>query len=274
MVGSLSPLRNAMDLGVFVEPVIKPLAWLSKKFFLAAYDASSAYYWQHEGVHTDWRRLGGMIECDAGLIGVVSDTGPPSYLLALRAVPGTPLKRVEIIVKAKNSLASRKARIVIEDLGQVPVALELPSLPSAAVPLNDNAVEPYEAIYLLLVEAISTKGAHLAFGKKIMGRLTPKYRESLNAEYVMRWGRYWHVGWINEEKHRLKIDLFWKIVMSAGQLWRPLTIRRAIFQLLTNEFALSLAFWSRNLVSARQMKSANVHLDNEKHHSAMTAEAS
>ena len=100
-----------------VEPVKKPLAWLSKKFFLAAYAASSAYYWQQEVVNTDWRRLGGMIECDAGLIGVVSDTGRPSYLLALRAVPGTPLKRVASIVKVKNSLSSHKARIVIEDLG-------------------------------------------------------------------------------------------------------------------------------------------------------------
>ena len=46
MVSSLPLGSNAMDLGVFVEPVKKPLAWLSKKFFLAAYAASSAYYWQ------------------------------------------------------------------------------------------------------------------------------------------------------------------------------------------------------------------------------------
>ena len=272
MAGSFLNSSITMGLGVFVEPVKKPLAWLSQKLFIAAYDASNAHYWQREGAQAGWRRLGGLIECDACLIGVVSNAGPPTYLLAIRAAPGTPLKRAEIIVKVKNAQTSRKARVVIEDLGQVPVTTELPSLTSAATLSNDNAAEPYEAIYLLLVEAISTKGAHLAFGKKIVGRLTPTYRNSLTDEFVVRWGRYWHAGRIDEEKHRLKSYLFWKIVMSAGQLWRPLTIRRAIFQLLSNEFALSLAFWSKNLVSARQMR--NALLASEEHHSSMAANPS
>ena len=267
MAGALPYGGNAMGLGVFGEAVKKRIALLSQRLFLAAYDASNDYYWQRQGAQAGWRRLGGLIECNAHLFGVFSNAGVPNYLLAIRAVPGTPLKRVEIVVKAKNSLTSRKARIVIEDLGKVPATCELPSLPPPVVPLNGNAVEPYETIHLLLVEAVSERGAHLAMGKKIMGRLTPAYRESLTEEFVARWGRYWHVGLINEEKQRLKSHLFGKIVLPAGQLWRPLTIRRSIFNLLTNELALSLAFWSRNLVNARQMR--NALLTGEEHHSSM-----
>ena len=272
MAGSITSGSIAMHLGVVVKPVKKPLVWLSQKCFLAAYDSSNAHYWKCKGARARWRRLGGLIECDAELIRLTSDTGTPRYLLAIRAAPGTPLRRVEIIVKVKNSRTNRKTRIVIKDLGQAPATIELPSLTSEAISSDDNAVEPYEAIYLLLVEAISVKGAHLAIGEKIVGRLTPIYPDSSTDEFVAHWGRYWHVGRINEEKHRLKSYLFLKIVMSAGQLWRPLTGRRVIFQLLANKFALSLAFWSRNLVSARQM--SNALLAGEEHHSSMAADPS
>ncbi len=248
---AVSPM---VDLSNASRSFKKPVDWLTKRLFLSAYEASDAFFWKHHGSHGRWRNLGGLFEYDSKFIAVTPTGAPPACLISLRAIGGVTFKRVVLMIKVKRSGVILQERLCLENLGSQPVRKALSIVSQRPKRPSGDLTRKFGEVYIKLVEAIDGEGADLANGEKIGDIFRPTCTDSPYQPYVKRWDQYWNIEEFNAEKQKLKNLWFQKLVKPAGQLGRPLTARRTLFRLLTNELALSLKFWSQNLFHARQIR--------------------
>ena len=232
----------------------KPVDWLTKSLFLSAYEASDAFFWKHHGSHGRWRNLGGLLEYDPKFIAVTPAGAPPACLVSLRAVSCATFKRVVLVIKVKRSGVILQEKLCLENLGSQPVRKALSIVSQRPSRPSGDLTRKFGEVYIKLVEAVDEEGVDLANGEKIGDIFRPTCTDSPYQPYVKRWDQYWNIEEFNAEKQKLKNHWFQKLVKPAGQLGRPLTARRTVFRLLTNELALSLKFWSQNLFHARQIR--------------------
>jgi hypothetical protein len=227
-----------------------------KRLFLAAYQASDRRYWEHRESRSDWHRVGAAVEYDSQLIAVRADAGSPVCLMNLRTVTGLELRCVKLKVVAKTAGVIYQDTIVIERLGHMPVTKALTGIP---LPVDADRIRASRLggeIYIKVVSAVGHDGSDLVAGKKMADRFRPTLRECPNDEYVECCDQYWNIDEIHHEKQNLRHQWFKKILQPAGQLWRPLTVRRIVFWAFTNACALELGFWSKNLFNAKQIRSS------------------
>jgi hypothetical protein len=251
----LPPSAGTMVDRNHASPIFRrPLDWLTKRLFLSAYEASDAFFWRHHGSHGRWRDLGGLLEYDPKFISLKPTGAPAVCLVSLRATGGATFKRVVLMIKVKRSGVILQERLCLDGLGSQPVRKALSIVSQRPDRPSGNPTRKLGEVYIKLVEAIDGEGADLANGKKIGEIFRPTCTDSPYQPYVRRWNRFWNIEEFNAEKQKLKNLWFQRLVKPAGQLGRPLTARRTVFRLLTNELALSLQFWSQNLSHARQLR--------------------
>mgnify|MGYP001551884007 FL=1 len=248
---SVSPM---VDRGHASRILKWPVDWLTKRLFLSAYQASDAFFWRHHGSHGRWRDLGGLLEYDPKFIALTPTGAPAVCLISLRAKAGVTFRRAVLIIKVKRSGVILQETLRLEHLGSQPVRKALSIVSQRPNRHSGNPTRKFGEVYIKLVEAIDGEGADLANGKKIGEIFRPTCTDSRYQPYVKRWDQYWNIEEFNAEKQKLKNLWFQRLVKPAGQLGRPLTARRTVFRLLTNELALSLKFWSQNLFHARQLR--------------------
>jgi len=106
------------------------------------------------------------------------------------------------------------------------------------------------------VSVIDHKGRECVTGRKIADIFRPGFSDCRGDQFVVRWGRYWNTLEIDRQKQQMRNHWFLTLVKSAGQLWRPLTLRRIAFRILASPPALSAAFWWHNLFHARGIRAA------------------
>jgi len=233
-----------------------PADRLTKKMFLAAYEASDDAYWRRHATQCEWRSLDGIIEYSPDLLAVPGEGTAPVYLITIRATSNTDLERVAIKVKAKKSGIIHQQEITQNQLCGTPVRKALTAIPLK--PKSSKVADWHRLgdIYIKLSEAVDCNGVDLVKGKKIANIFPSTSTDSAPHGQVERWGQYWNVDEINVEKENIKTRCYRELVQSAKQLGRPLTMRRTAYRLLTSQVGLALKFWSQNLWNAEGIRAS------------------
>lgn len=255
-----------MEISLSLGFLKKPLELATKKIFLKAYQVSDDYYWEHYRLGKTWRELGPDIEYDTHLATIFSNDKLPLSYIVLRSRNGTKHKKVTLKVEAKDASVDYQETIVVYGLDEKPIIKSLPSIPLKSMWVARGGIKtPYNNIHIEIIEQINEEGVDLIENRKIEDYFIPTYTEILNSEFVKRWDYFWNVDEINWQKQKIKDYLFVKLIFSAGPLWRPISPfspRAIIFKGLSSKPALSIAFWSRNLICAKQIR-ASVKEQNE-----------
>jgi hypothetical protein len=233
-----------------------PADWLTKKLFLAAYEASDDAHWRHHDNLCEWRSLNGIIEYTPDLLAVPSERATPIYLIAIRASSNTYLERVVIKVKAKKSGVIHQQEITQSQLYGTPVCKALTAIPLKPKSSKDGDYQKLGDLYIKLAEAVDCDGVDLVKRKKIADIFPSTSTDAIVNRQVERWGQYWNIDEINVEKENIKTRYYRELVQSARKLGRPLTIRRMAYRLLTSPLGLTLTFWSENLWSAEGIRAS------------------
>ncbi len=234
-----------------------PADRLTKKLFLAAYEASDDAYWRRHATQCEWRSLGGIIEYSPDLLAVPSERAAPVYLIAIRATSNTYLERVAIKVKAKKSGVIHQQEITQNQLCGTPVRKALTAIPLK--PKSSKGAD-WHKLGDLYIKLVGGRGLTMASiwsnGKKIADIFPSTGTDSAPHRQVERWGQYWNIDEINVEKENIKTRCYRELVQSAKQLGRPLTMRRTAYRLLTSHLGLTLTFWSENLWNAEGIRTS------------------
>jgi hypothetical protein len=233
-----------------------PADRLTKKLFLAAYEASDDAYWRHHATQFEWRSLDGIIEYSPDLLLVPGEREASIYLIAVRATSNTDLERVAIKLKMKKSGVIHQQEITQNQLYGTPVRKALTAIPLKAQSSNVADWHRLGDVYIRLAEAVDRDGVDLVKGKKIAHIFPSTGTGSVPHRQVERWGQYWDVDQINFEKENIKTRCYRELVQSARQLGRPLTMRRTAYRLLTSQLGLALTFWSQNLLSGEGIRAS------------------
>ena len=233
-----------------------PADRLTRKLFLAAYEASDDAYWRHHATQCEWRSLDGIIEYSPDLLAVPSEQAAPVYLIAIRATSNTDLERVAIKVKAKKSGIIHQQEITQHQLRGTPVRKALTAIPLKPKSSKVAGWHRLGDIYIKLAQAVDCDGVDLVKGKKIANIFPSTSTDSVPHCQVERWGQYWNIDEINVEKENIKTRCYRELVQSAKQLGRPLTMRRTAYRLLTSQLGLTLTFWSQNLWNAEGVRAS------------------
>jgi hypothetical protein len=133
----------------------------------------------------------------------------------------------------------------------------LPGIPWVpALRRSDRTASPKGSLYIKLLEAVDANGRRVAKLKMPSEIFRPAWTETPPFDLKERWGQCWNMELMEKDRQRLMNQWYSKLVKPAGQLWRPLTFRRALYALMTKGPAMSLAFWSRNIVCAKGLRAS------------------
>jgi hypothetical protein len=234
---------------------------LTKKLFLATYEASDDAFWRHHAGEYEWRKLGGIIEYTPDLLAMPGEQDEPVYALTIRATSGMNLQRVAIKVKKKQSGIIHEQKISQERLCSVPVRKALDAIPLKSKRSRNTAPNRLGDLYIKLEIAVNDQGVDLVKGRKIAEIFGSKKTDSAHHDQVARWGQYWNVDLINSEKESIKTRCYRELVQSARNLGRPLTMRRMAYRVLTSQIGLILTFWSQNLFKADGIRASIAQAD-------------
>ena len=229
---------------------------VTRRLFLAAYEASDDAFWRNCAARHEWRSLGGIIEFTPDFLAVSDKRAAPIYLISIRAASNTSFKRVTIKVKVKKSGVIHQQEITQNRLCHIPVRKALASIPLKPKFSKDADRHRLGDIYIRLSEAVNNDGADLAEGKKIADIFPSTGTNSAPHNQVERWGQYWNINAINALKDDIKALYYRELVQSARKLGRPLTLRRMAYRFLTGRLGLTLIFWSQNLWNAKGIRAS------------------
>jgi hypothetical protein len=245
---------------------------LTKKLFLAAFEAADNAYWRRHATQCEWRSLGGIIEYTPDLLAVPGARGAPVYLIAIRAKANSDLERVVVKIKAKKSGVIHEQQIRLDHLCTIPVRKALTALPLQKKSSKGAGGHKLGDLYIKLTEAVDRDGVELVEGKKIAQIFLATGADFLSLNQVERWGQYWNIDAINLAIENIKARYYRELVQSARRLGRPLKIRRAAYRLLGSQLGSTLTFWSKNLgtaegirISIAQAEDSGQPIANEKH---------
>jgi len=227
---------------------------LTKKLFLAAYEASDNAYWRHHASQCEWRSLGGIIEYCPNVLAVRSKNETPDYLIAIRATAKAHLDRVAIKVKVRESGIIYEQEITQAHLCAIPVRKALTAIPLK--PKSSQGSDRYKLgiLYVKLAEAVDHNGTDLVKGRKIAQIFPSTGTDSAPLRHVEIWGQYWNTDAITLEKENIKARYYRELVQSAKNLGRPLMMRRLFFRLFSSHLGLTLTFWAENLWNAEGIR--------------------
>jgi len=243
-------------LRILSRVVQAPSDLLTKKLFLAAYEASDDAYWRHHENQCDWRSLNGIIEYTPDLLAVERERAAPVYLIAIRASADTYLERVVVKVKAKKSGVIYQQEITQNQLYGTPVCKALIKIPLKPKSPKGGDWQRLGDLYIKLAEAVDCDGVDLVKHKKIADIFASTSTDMVSHCQVERWGQYWNIDKINVEKENISARYYRDLVQSARNSRRQLTMRRAAYRLLTSPLGLSLTFWYQNLWSGERIRAS------------------
>ena len=229
---------------------------VTRRLFLAAYEASDDAYWRNCATRYEWRSLGGILEFTPDFLAVSDKRAAPIYLISIRAVSSTSFERVTIKVKVKKSGIIHQQEITQNRLCDIPVRKALASIPLKPKFSKDADRHRLGDIYIRLSEAVDSDGVDLAKGKKIADIFPSTGTSSAPHNQVERWGQYWNINAINALQDDIKAVYYRELVQSARKLGRPLTLRRTAYRFLTGRLGLTLIFWSQNLWNAKGIRAS------------------
>jgi len=227
---------------------------LARHVLMRAYEVSDDFYWRRYEAPQRWHDLAGIVEYSPDFLAVTRDGAEPVYLLTLRAASNAVLRRVRIRLKVKKGGCIHQEELTVDRLDSVPVRQALMEIPLKPKRLKRTKGVKLGDVYIKLVEATDSDGADLIRGRKIATIFGPTCTVSALDHYEQRWGQYWNIDQMTLARQLIKNLWYRRIVQSAGQLWRPLRLRRALYWLLTNPAALAVQFWAGNLRSARGLQ--------------------
>lgn len=224
---------------------------VTRRLFLRAYEISDDAYWRRFEAPQQWQNLGGIVEYSDAFLAVTRDNAEPVYLLSLRAASHAVLRRVSVKLKVKKAGQIYEEIITIDHLDDVPVRKALLEIPLKPKRLNHTKGAKLGDVYIKLREAIDSDGEDLVKGRRIATIFGPTCHVSALDHYEQRWDQFWNTDQITLARQLIKSQWYRRLVQSAGQLWRPLRVRRLLYLMLTNSAALSVQFWAVNLFGAK-----------------------
>jgi hypothetical protein len=231
---------------------------LMQSLLVDAYRVSTQHYWQQQrAAAAYWRTLGDLVEYDTRLMSLSSNDQAPVPVIAVQAAPGRQYRQVKLLVVAKHAGTVYRDTLTIRGLGDTPVLKGLPGIPwVSALRRTGRMASPKGSLYINLLEAVDASGHKFAKLKMPSEIFRPTWTETPPYDLMQRWGQCWSMELMEKDRQRLMNQWYSKLVKPAGQLWRPLTVRRALYGLMTKGPVMSLAFWSRNLICAKRLRAS------------------
>ena len=227
--------------------LLAPVRWLRGNLFLANYQRSDADYWQQHRWAGQWRPLGRLLMYRSVLIGMRSDA-TMMLLFTLQATQGWKLKlaRLELTIKRNGNI--NRQMLVVRNLEDKAATVALQDIMIDMGPLEPLERASMGQVLIKLLELRDSEGNDV-LGRKKVTLFKPMIEIYNGREFKRLRGKYWNVELIRAEKHRLKNEWYRRLVKPAGQLWRPLRVRRVLYRIVTNEWALSIQYWMRILTT-------------------------
>lgn len=228
-------------------------SWVTRQFFESAYRLSDDAYWHQNPGSPRWQSLGELLDFSVDFLAITQEGEKPVYLLTVRSGSHALLRRVTLKVKVKKRGRLYQQTIKVDNLDFIPVRKALNGIPLRPKRAQSAKGVRLGDVYIKLVEAIDADGDDLVMGQKFATIFGATCTVAAFSQYERRWGQYWNVDQINLAKQHIKNLWYRRLVQSAGQLWRPLRLRRLLYWLLSDPLSLSISFWSSNLFTAGGM---------------------
>jgi hypothetical protein len=242
-----SKMSDITDRSPVARGLSQVAGWMTRQLFQSAYQHSNHAFWRQPSVSPRWQSLGDLVDFGVELLAVTEHGAKPVYLLTVRSGSHALLRRVKLKVKVKKRGQLYQQTVTIKQLDYMPVRKALNKIPLRPKRLHSNKGVKLGDVYIKLVEAIDADGEDLVMGRKLATIFGATCTTAATSHYELRWGQYWNVDQINLAKQQIKSLWYRRLVQSAGQLWRPLRLRRLLYWLLSDPLSLSIAFWSGNL---------------------------
>ncbi|TYK72035.1 hypothetical protein FSY45_22980 [Comamonas sp. Z1] len=177
----------------------------------------------------------------------------------VKAKEGQSFKRATLCVTATLEKLRYQSIIVLYDLQEIPTVAAVPSVPIRQIEVRGNMVLiPYDSVLVELKELIDANEEKI-YLKNIVSNC---HRPFDNLEVVMgrrksdvyRWGKWWNLDLLESEKHEIRIryhGMAFDANFEAKRIsyaWNSL-----LFRLTQWNWFLEACFWSKNLMTAKQL---------------------
>ena len=230
----------------------------TKWLFLEAYVLSDLSKMRRRQLGRHWYQLGKQFEFGLRMESVYTNANPPLSHIAIKGKDESNYEKVVINVTAISGSASYQDTITFTNVNNNICIAALPSIPLMKIWIaGDGFRMSYEDIRTTIVELVDSEGQIVDCNHTNKSYQTPMNNEH-NEGVAPRWGRYWNLGEITEQKNLIVRKIYYHVFFYADVYRnRPVTyhLRRLLFELLTKDFVVDSIFWSKNLVKARQLRS-------------------
>ncbi|WP_042269607.1 MULTISPECIES: hypothetical protein [Burkholderiaceae] len=240
----------------------KPLELVTQILFRAAYELSTRHksYRDVKGLWLD--ELGDYFSYSVNWRKVFLGKKQEACTLWIKAKEGRSFKRVTLCVTASLETLRYQSTVVLYDVGETPTVAAVPSIPLRQVEVRGNMVHvPYDTVRIELKELINEDGEPIPLPRDVSDYGHPfdnlEAAMGLRKSDVFRWGKWWNLDFLESEKHEFRVNYRGMAFLSEFHGQR---VAHAWYSLLAwlskRDWFLEVCFWSRNLVTAKQLRLA------------------
>lgn len=181
-------------------------------------------------------------------------------MISVRSKGNKKLRKVTLCVTAFNDSIKYQNHVTLLDIDDVVTYTALSAVPFRNLKFDGNKVfTPYSDIKIELLEALDANGCAVSLPYDSKKIITPmdKLEVALGLQEgdVERWGEIYNLEYLEMEVREEAINL-------RGDLLKPSYVRRRLSRW---RWFVKLSFWSKNLVTARQLeKSLELYFKEQK----------
>jgi hypothetical protein len=190
-------------LGVLLDPITKFL-------FLDSYRVSHNEHINRFQIGKRFDELGEFFEFDIHLeCNYLSNSTVPMSFIILRNKSSREFSRIELLVEADAGYVKYQDFSVLKNVGDIPLAVNLPRIPLREVELtsNNRILMTYEKVQVELNIIDDSLEASRCFAKSRI--ISPSYTEFLNSSWDKKWDFVWNLDYIESKKRELRDKLYY-----------------------------------------------------------------
>ncbi|MDR6485345.1 hypothetical protein [Paraburkholderia terricola] len=240
----------------------KPLELVTQLLFRAAYEVSTLHR-SHRDMKGLWRgQLGDYFAYSVNWNKLFLGKEQQACTLWIKANEGRSFRRATLCVTASLETLRYQSTVTLYDVGKTPTVAAVPSIPLRQVEVRGNMVHvPYDTVRTELKELIDENGEPIPLSRKVTNYGHPF--DNLEAAMgrrksdVLRWGKWWNLDFLEGEKNDFRVRYRGLAFLADYQGQKTARAWYSLLAWLSNrDWFLEACFWSRNLVTANQLRQA------------------
>lgn len=175
-------------------------------------------------------------------------------MIWLRAKEKNSFSRVSLVVTASNSKIQYQDNITLYEVSDIPIQAALPSIPFRKIKFEGNTVlTPYDTIKIKVQELYDAEGdkvnAYYPRERHIRPFDRLEVAMGLQKGDIEKWGEIFNLEFLEMELREEKIRL---IGPMFGRLKPVYYVRKKLFSI---NWIVKIAFWTKNIIFAKQLAS-------------------